>query len=206
MNSLLDEGKLLPLAEDFYTLQGEGFHTGKAAYFIRLGGCDIGCSWCDSKHTWNPSLFPPVPIDTIISRIVTSPARSVVITGGEPLSYPLGPLCDALKKEGMELHLETSGSYPLSGKMDWICLSPKQNRPPLPEFYPMANELKIIITGPLDMEWAEFNRQKVHPDCHLYLQPEWSRREAILPHIVAYIKANPIWKLSLQTHKYIHIP
>ncbi|HHV40981.1 MAG TPA: 7-carboxy-7-deazaguanine synthase QueE [Bacteroidales bacterium] len=206
MNSLLDEGRLLPLAEDFYTLQGEGFHTGKAAYFIRLGGCDIGCSWCDSKYTWNPSLFPPVPVDAIISRVVQSPARTVVITGGEPLSYPLGPLCDGLKKEGMELHLETSGSYPLSGKMDWICLSPKQNRPPLPECYPMANELKIIITGPLDMEWAEFNRQKVHPDCRLYLQPEWSRREAILPHIVAYIKANPVWKLSLQTHKYIHIP
>ena len=206
MNSLLDEGRLLPLAEDFFTLQGEGFHTGKAAYFIRLGGCDIGCSWCDSKHTWNHSLFPPVPINANISRVVQSSARSEVITGGEPLNYPLGPLCDGLKKEGVELHLETSGSYPLSGKMDWICLSPKQNRPPLPEFYPMANELKIIITGPLDMEWAEFNRQKVHPDCHLCLQPEWSRREAILPHIVAYIKANPVWKLSLQTHKYIHIP
>ncbi|MFY9115704.1 MAG: 7-carboxy-7-deazaguanine synthase QueE [Bacteroidales bacterium] len=206
MNSLLDEGRLLPLAEDFYTLQGEGFHTGKAAYFIRLGGCDIGCSWCDSKYTWNPTLFPPVPIEPIIARAAGSPARDVVITGGEPLGYPLGPLCEGLKAEGMRLFLETSGSYPLSGKMDWICLSPKQNRPPLPEFYPLADELKVIITGPLDMEWAEFNRKKVRPECHLFLQPEWSRRDIIVPHIVSYIKANPVWKLSLQTHKYINIP
>ncbi|HKM31896.1 MAG: 7-carboxy-7-deazaguanine synthase QueE [Bacteroidales bacterium] len=206
MDSLLDEGYMLPLAEDFYTIQGEGFHTGKAAYFIRLGGCDIGCSWCDSKYSWNPKLFPPVHIDTIIARTLSHPARAVVITGGEPLNYPLGPLCNGLKKEGMEIFLETSGSRPLNGTIDWICLSPKQNRPPLPEFYPVAHELKIIITGPLDMEWAEFNRRKVNPDCHLFLQPEWSRSTAVLPHIVSYIKANPVWKLSLQTHKFINIP
>lgn len=206
MNSLLDEGNLLPLAEDFYTIQGEGYHTGKAAYFIRLGGCDVGCSWCDSKFTWNPKLYPPVPVTEIIARAVKCPARSVVITGGEPLSYPLGILCKELKNNGMDIFLETSGSQPLSGEMDWICLSPKQNHPPLPEFYPLASELKVIITGPLDLEWAEFNRRKVGPQYHLYLQPEWSRREAVLPHIVSYIKANPSWKISLQTHKYIHIP
>ncbi|HPJ82204.1 MAG: 7-carboxy-7-deazaguanine synthase QueE [Bacteroidales bacterium] len=206
MNSLLDEGHLLPLAEDFYTIQGEGYHTGKAAYFIRLGGCDVGCAWCDSKFTWNPKLFPPVPVTEIIARAVKCAARAVVITGGEPLLYPLEILCKELKNKGMEIFLETSGSQPLSGEMDWICLSPKQNHPPLPEFYPLASELKVIITGPLDMEWAEFNRRKVGPQCHLYLQPEWSRREAVLPHIISYIKANPSWKISLQTHKYINIP
>lgn len=206
MNSLLDEGRLLPLAEDFYTIQGEGYHTGKAAYFIRLGGCDVGCAWCDSKFTWNPKLFPPVPVTEIMSRVVKCPARAVVITGGEPLSYPLGVLCKELKIYEIEIFLETSGSQPMSGEMDWICLSPKQNHPPLPEIYPLASELKVIITGPLDMEWAEFNRRKVGPQCHLYLQPEWSRREAVLPHIISYVKANPSWKISLQTHKYINIP
>lgn len=206
MNSLLDEGRLLPLAEDFYTIQGEGYHTGKAAYFIRLGGCDVGCAWCDSKFTWNPKLFPPVPVTEIMSRVVKCTARAVVITGGEPLSYPLGVLCKELKNYGIEIFLETSGSQPMSGEMDWICLSPKQNHPPLPEIYPLASELKVIITGPLDMEWAEFNRRKVGPQCHLYLQPEWSRREAVLPHIISYVKANPSWKISLQTHKYINIP
>ncbi|MDD2538639.1 MAG: 7-carboxy-7-deazaguanine synthase QueE [Bacteroidales bacterium] len=206
MNSLLEEGRLLPLAEDFYTLQGEGYHTGKAAWFIRLGGCDVGCSWCDSKFTWNPAVFPPVPVAEIIARAVTCPARAVVITGGEPLHYPLDLLCKGLKQAGMEIFLETSGSRPLSGQMDWICLSPKQNHPPLPEFYHLADELKVIITGPLDLEWAEFNRRKVRPECRLYLQPEWSRREAVMPHIVSYIKANPVWNISLQSHKYINIP
>ena len=207
MNSLLDDGRLLPLVEDFYTLQGEGFHTGRAAYFIRLGGCDIGCSWCDSKCTWNPSLFPPVPVSDIIARAVSYPARAVVITGGEPLTYPLGPLCKGLKEAGdISIFLETSGAKPLSGQPDWICLSPKQNHPPLPGIYSLANELKVIVTGPLDMEWAEFNRKKVNPECHLFLQPEWSRRESVMPHIVSYIKANPEWRISIQTHKYINIP
>jgi len=206
MNSLLEKGRLLPIAEEFSSIQGEGFHTGKASYFIRLGGCDVGCSWCDTKFTWNPKMFPPVPVNEIIARAVKCAAGSVVITGGEPLTYPLDFLCNGLKKAGISIFLETSGSHPLSGQMDWICLSPKQNHPPLPELYPLADELKVIITGPLDMEWAEFNRRKVRPDCHLFLQPEWSRRESVLPHIVSYVKANPAWRISLQTHKYINIP
>ncbi len=206
MNALLEDGRLLPLVEDFYTIQGEGFHAGKPAYFIRLGGCDVGCSWCDSKNSWNPKLFPPVPVEEIISRAVSHPAKSIVITGGEPLSYPLGPLCKALKAHGMEIFIETSGSHPLSGTLDWICLSPKQNKPPLPEIYPLAHELKVIITGPLDLEWAEYNRRKVSPECKLFLQPEWSRREAVLPHIISYAKANPEWNISLQIHKYMRIP
>ncbi len=207
MNStLLHNGELLPLVEDFYTIQGEGFHAGKPAYFIRLGGCDVGCSWCDSKNSWNPQLFPPVPIEDIVQRAARHPAKAIVLTGGEPLSYPLGPFCKELKKQGLEIFLETSGSQPLSGQMDWICLSPKQNKPPLPEIYSLADELKVIITGPLDLEWAEYNRRRVRPDCKLYLQPEWSRRESVLPQIIGYAKANPCWNISLQIHKYMHIP
>lgn len=206
MNTLLQNGKLLPLVEDFYTIQGEGFHAGKPAYFIRLGGCDVGCAWCDSKNSWNPKLFPPVPIETIVHNAVQQTAKAIVITGGEPLTYPLEPLCKALKEQGMEIFLETSGSQPLSGQIDWICLSPKQNRPPLPEIYAKADELKVIITGPLDLEWAEFNRRLVTPHCKTYLQPEWSRRETVIPLIIAYAKANPQWSISLQIHKYMHIP
>jgi 7-carboxy-7-deazaguanine synthase len=202
----LNEGKLLPLVESFYTIQGEGFNTGKAAYFIRLGGCDVGCSWCDSKESWNPAKFPPVNIEKIISEVERHPAKSIVITGGEPLKYPLDPLCNALAKKGLEIFLETSGSEKMSGRFDWICLSPKKRKEPLKENYQSADELKVIIEYPDDIAWAEECAGKVRKNCLLYLQPEWSKRESIMPVLVNYAMAHPQWMISLQTHKYLHIP
>jgi organic radical activating enzyme len=204
--SILQNGKFLPLVEDFYTIQGEGRHTGKAAYFIRLGGCDVGCSWCDAKETWNPTLFPPVPVQEIVVRAVRHPAKSIVITGGEPLLYPLNPLCEVLRQNRLEVFLETSGAHPLSGSFDWICLSPKKQHPPIEAICGVASELKVIISDISDLEWAEENRQKVSPNCLLYLQPEWSKSAKIIPIIVDYIKEHPVWSISLQTHKYMQIP
>jgi len=203
---MLQQGKLLPLAEDFYTIQGEGYHSGKPAYFIRLGGCDIGCSWCDAKETWNPGLCPPTPIEEVVVRALKYPAKSLVITGGEPLLYPLDPLCDLLHQNGFQLFLETSGSHPLSGSFDWICLSPKKQAPPVSNIHREASELKVIVSDTQDLAWAEENRLKVNSDCKLYLQPEWSRSPQIMPVIVEYAKANPQWNISLQTHKYMKIP
>ena len=157
----LEGGKLLPLVESFYTIQGEGFHSGKPAYFIRLGGCDVGCRWCDSKESWNPDRFPPVPIEDIVRDAVATPAKAIVITGGEPMNYPLDPLCMLLKQSGMEIYVETSGSSHLSGIFDWVCLSPKRNKPPKEEFFMIADELKVIIEDTKDFEWAEENRNKV---------------------------------------------
>ncbi|MEF9987271.1 MAG: 7-carboxy-7-deazaguanine synthase QueE [Bacteroidales bacterium] len=202
----LKGGKLLPLVESFYTIQGEGYNTGKPAYFIRLGGCDVGCSWCDAKETWDPKKFPPVPVEQIISEATSHPAKSIVITGGEPLRYQLDILCDSLTKIGLEIFLETSGSEHLSGRFDWICLSPKKNKWPLRENYQVANELKVIIQDDSDFEWAELNKKRVGKNCKLYLQPEWSRIEKMLPSIIKYVKENPIWNISLQTHKYMQIP
>ncbi len=202
----LDNGNLLPLVESFYTIQGEGFNTGKAAYFIRLGGCDVGCKWCDAKESWNPDLFPPIPIDSIISETLKYPAKSIVITGGEPLRYPLDPLCNKLKEYNLEIFLETSGSRPLSGRFDWICLSPKRQQPPLKEIYQSTSELKVIICDEEDLKWGEYNRKEVSKNCLLYLQPEWSRSEKVMPMIVEYVKSHPEWKISLQTHKYMNIP
>lgn len=202
----LNGGALLPLAESFYTLQGEGYNTGKAAFFIRLGGCDVGCSWCDAKETWNPSLYPPTPVEAIIEQAVLYKAKSIVITGGEPLTYPLDILCTSLKDKGMEIFLETSGSHPLSGAFDWICLSPKKKKPPVGDIHTKASELKVIIEEAQDFLWAEENRKLVAQACSLYLQPEWSKREYIMPIIVEYIKNNPEWRISLQTHKYMNIP
>lgn len=202
----LKGGALLPLAESFYTLQGEGYNTGKAAFFIRLGGCDVGCSWCDAKETWNPSLYPPTPVEAIIEQAVLYKAKSIVITGGEPLTYPLDILCTSLKDKGMEIFLETSGSHPLSGAFDWICLSPKKKKPPVGDIHTKASELKVIIEEAQDFLWAEENRKLVAQACSLYLQPEWSKREYITPIIVEYIKNNPEWRISLQTHKYMNIP
>ena len=203
---LFDGGHRLPVVEDFYTIQGEGFHTGKPAYFIRLGGCDVGCSWCDAKHTWNPRLYPPTPIGTVVERAASYPARAIVLTGGEPLLYPLGPLTDALHARGLEIFLETSGSHPFSGRFDWICLSPKRRQPPLKEAYPRADELKVIIESEADFAWAEEQAAAVSRHCRLYLQPEWSVAGRIMPAIVEYAKQNPRWNISLQTHKYMHIP
>ncbi len=204
--SLLEGGRLLPLVEDFYTIQGEGFHAGKPAYFIRLGGCDVGCSWCDAKYTWNPRMYPPTDIGTVIERATSCPAQAIVITGGEPLLYPLGPLTEELKRRGLEIFLETSGSHPFSGTFDWVCLSPKRKQAPLEENFCRAHELKVIIETEEDFEWAERNAAKVGVGCRLYLQPEWSVSERMMPAIVEYAKAHPEWNISIQSHKYMHIP
>lgn len=199
-------GLRLPVVEEFFSLQGEGFQTGKAAYFIRLGGCDIGCSWCDSRFSWNPDLHPVVETAEIVRRVIDSGADSVVVTGGEPLMWPLDFLCDGLKDNNISTFIETSGAYPLSGSWDWICLSPKRNMPPLPGICDVANELKIIIQDKSDLEWAEKFHPVVSNECKLFLQPEWSQFETIIPEIVGYIKKNPEWRISLQIHKYMHIP
>jgi 7-carboxy-7-deazaguanine synthase len=200
------EGKELPLVEEFFTIQGEGYHTGKAAYFIRIGGCDVGCSWCDSRFSWNPDIHPMVPVDRIISNVLAAGADSVVVTGGEPLMWKLDYLCSGLKGNGIATFIETSGAYPLSGRWDWICLSPKRNSPPHEQICKVADELKVIIQTEDDLEWAEKYREIVGEKCRLYLQPEWSRFEKIIPVIVEYVKKNPEWQISLQSHKYMHIP
>ena len=204
--SQFDDGRMLPLVEEFYTLQGEGFQTGKAAYFIRIGGCDVGCSWCDSKLSWNPEVFPPVRVDEIVERASQFPAKAVVVTGGEPTLYPLDYLCTELKKRDIQTFIETSGAYPLTGKWDWICLSPKKQQPPTEGFHLMADELKVIISSPDDFEWAEENAAKVKSTCQLYLQPEWSKHKELIPEIVEYVKRNTKWQISIQAHKFMKIP
>lgn len=196
----------LPLVEEFYTLQGEGFHAGKAAYFIRLGGCDIGCSWCDSRFAWKPGLHPMISTDVIIDHARKSGTDSVVVTGGEPLMWNLDYLCNGLKETNIKTFIETSGAYQLSGKWDWICLSPKKNMPPLEKICSVADELKVIIQKTEDFDWAEKYRILVRRECRLFLQPEWSQFKHITPEIVNYIKNNPAWQISLQIHKFMHIP
>jgi len=200
------DGKVLPLVEEFFSIQGEGFHTGKPAYFIRLGGCDIGCKWCDSPFTWNPDLYPMVSVSEIIENVLKSGTDSVVVTGGEPLMWNLDLLCKELKRNKITTYLETSGSYSLSGEWDWICLSPKKNKRPLDEIWHIANELKVIIGEQEDFLWAEECRKKVGKDCILYLQPEWRSYKEIIPAIVDYVKRHPWWRISLQTHKFMNIP
>lgn len=202
----LNEGKLLPLMEEFYTIQGEGFNTGKAAYFIRIGGCDVGCHWCDVKESWDANIHPLTPIEKIITNVVEWKAQSVVVTGGEPLIYNLEALTSELKKKNIETFIETSGAYKLSGNWDWICLSPKKTMAPLPEVYSKAHELKVIVFNQHDFKWAEEQAAKVGKDCYLYLQPEWSKHAELLPKIIEYVKSNPKWMISLQTHKYMNIP
>lgn len=199
-------GRRLPLVEDFYTIQGEGFHSGKPAYFIRLGGCDVGCSWCDAKYTWNPLSHPLVDTDEIVERAASFEAQAIVITGGEPLIYPLDYLTERLHAHGLEIFLETSGSHPLSGAFDWICLSPKRKQPPLAEAFAAASELKVIIETEEDLCWAEECAAKVGESCMLFMQPEWSRSEQMTPTIVEYVKAHPQWNISIQIHKFMHIP
>lgn len=242
---LFNSGRLLPVMEEFYSLQGEGFHTGEAAWFIRIGGCDVGCTWCDVKESWNARLFPPVDTDKVAEKALQCTANAVIITGGEPLLYNLDYLCEQLKAKSsgqraqdterrvldiemriadpasrianhlkienrtskiIRTFLETSGSRPLSGFWDWICLSPKRDWPPREEFYRLSNELKIIIHAVEDFDWAEEQAGKINPSAHMFLQPEWSRREEILPLIIRYIQDHPWWRLSLQSHKYIGIP
>jgi organic radical activating enzyme len=192
--------------EAFYTIQGEGFHQGKAAYFIRLGGCDVGCVWCDVKDSWDADLHPQKTIEEIVSQASSNPGRMAVITGGEPLMHDCSPLTSALHEKGFHTNIETSGSHPLSGEWDWICLSPKKFKAPLPEILPLANELKIIIYNKSDFEWAEKYAAAVAPHCKLFLQPEWSKSTQVTPMIIEYIKNNPRWEFSLQLHKYIHVP
>jgi organic radical activating enzyme len=202
---LIDKGELLPLMEEFYTIQGEGYHTGKAAYFIRIGGCDVGCHWCDVKESWNADLHPPTATDLIINN-ANNYAQTVVITGGEPLMWNLDYICQKLQNKGIKTHIETSGAYPFSGIFDWICLSPKKTKLPLAAIYPKADELKLIIYNKNDFKFAEEQAKKVKANCELYLQPEWSNREKMLPLIIDYVMNNPQWKISLQTHKYLNIP
>lgn len=206
MVDILEDGRKLPLVEEFYTVQGEGYHTGKAAYFIRLGGCDVGCRWCDAKATWNPSLYPPTDVDEIVAKAAATAAKSIVVTGGEPSLYPLDYLTRELKTRHMDIFLETSGTHTLTGIFDWICLSPKRQQPPTEDILPRANELKVIIQTPDDIAWAEENAAKVSAKCLLYLQPEWSRYKEIIPYIVEYVKEHPQWNISLQAHKFMHIP
>jgi len=196
----------LPVMEHFYTIQGEGFHQGRAAYFIRLGGCDVGCVWCDVKDSWDAERHPQQSIATLKQEVLKTPAEMVVITGGEPLLHNLDELTTELQKAGLETNIETSGSSPLSGNWDWICLSPKKFKAPLPEVLPSANELKVIIYNKTDFAWGEQYAAQVSPNCKLYLQPEWSKAAQMTPLIVDYIKANPKWELSLQLHKYIDVP
>jgi 7-carboxy-7-deazaguanine synthase len=201
-----DDGLYLPLAEEFYSIQGEGCNTGRAAYFIRIGGCDIGCSWCDTKFAWNAEMHPEVDINMIAANVVEAGADSVVVTGGEPLMWNLTPLCDLLKEKGIRTYLETSGAFALSGKWDWITLSPKKGSPPMPDIWLMADELKVIVMDGTDFEVAESYCSRVSQKCRLLLQPEWSRYTEMIAEITEYVKRNTKWAVSLQAHKFMHIP
>jgi 7-carboxy-7-deazaguanine synthase len=196
----------LPVMEHFYTLQGEGFHQGKAAYFIRLAGCDVGCVWCDVKDSWDAEKHPRLEVRSLKSEVGKTPAKIVVITGGEPLMHNLDELTRELQLAGFKAHIETSGAYPISGSWDWICLSPKKFKAPLPEILPLANELKIVVFNKSDLEWAEKYAALVSSTCKLYLQPEWDKAAEMTPLIIDYIKSHPEWELSLQIHKYINVP
>ncbi|MBC6401778.1 MAG: radical SAM protein [Ekhidna sp.] len=198
--------ELLPVMESFYTIQGEGYYSGTPAYFIRLGGCDVGCHWCDVKESWDASQFEWHHINDMVKKVRASGARLAVITGGEPLMYDLSGLTQLLKSFGIQTNIETSGAYKLSGTWDWICFSPKKFKAPLQEFYDRANELKVVVYNKRDFKWAEEHAAEMKPGTLLYLQPEWSKAKEVTPLIVDHLKKNPKWKISLQTHKYIQIP
>jgi organic radical activating enzyme len=206
MQTVAQDNVVLPVMEHFYTIQGEGFHQGRAAYFIRLGGCDVGCVWCDVKESWDAAAHPQLSIASLLTEVKKTAAEMVVITGGEPLMHHLDALTQTLRAAGIETNIETSGSHPLSGHWNWICLSPKKFKEPLPAILPLANELKIIVYNKSDFEWAEKYAAQTSPACKLYLQPEWSKASQMTPLIVDYIKAHPQWELSLQLHKYINVP
>lgn len=201
----VDTGEMLPLMEEFYTIQGEGYHKGTAAYFIRLGGCDVGCHWCDVKESWNADLHPPTDTSVIVENAAKY-SDTIVVTGGEPLMWNMNPLTSQLKAKGLKTHIETSGAYSLTGDWDWVCLSPKKMKLPLEEVYSKANELKVIVYNKDDLRFAQEQAEKVNKNCILYLQPEWSKRDTVIPMIVEFVMANPKWKVSLQTHKYLNIP
>jgi organic radical activating enzyme len=201
----VDKGEMLPLMEEFYTIQGEGYHTGTAAYFIRIGGCDVGCHWCDVKESWNAALHPPTNTDNIVEN-AKKYADTVVVTGGEPLTWDMTLLTQKLKENNLKVHIETSGAYPVTGSWDWFCLSPKKNKLPVEDAYAIANELKVIIFNKHDFIFAEEQAKKVNKDAILFLQPEWSKKEEMTPLIVDYVMKNPKWRVSLQTHKFLNIP
>lgn len=196
----------LPLMEDFYTIQGEGFHQGRAAYFIRLGGCEVRCVWCDVKDSWDVNAHPKITVEVIADKAKASGTEICVITGGEPSMHNLQALTDSLKDKGLRTHIETSGAYPLTGTWDWICFSPKKFKPPHASIAPLADELKVVVFHKSDFAWAEDFAKLVRPDCKLYLQPEWSKENDILPQLIEYVKQNPRWQISLQVHKYMNIP
>jgi organic radical activating enzyme len=197
---------LLPVMEHFYTIQGEGFHQGRAAYFIRLGGCDVGCVWCDVKDSWEADKHQLYEVEQIVEWVENAGAKLAVITGGEPLMHNLDELTNALRAKGIETNMETSGSHPLSGSWNWICISPKKFKAPLQSIFPRADELKVIIFNKSDFAWAEKFATEVRPGCKLYLQPEWEKSSQMLPLIIEYVKAHPQWELSLQVHKFIQVP
>ena len=201
----VDKGEMLPLMEEFYTIQGEGYHTGTAAYFIRIGGCDVGCHWCDVKESWNADLHPPTETDIIVAN-AKKYAETVVVTGGEPLTWDMLPLTTKLKSEGLRVHIETSGAYKVTGNWDWFCLSPKKTKLPVQDAYDIAHELKVIIYNKHDFQFAEEQAAKVNNNAILFLQPEWSKKEEMTPIIIDYVMNNPKWRISLQTHKYLNIP
>ncbi len=201
---LLEKGEMLPIMESFYTIQGEGFHKGTASYFIRTGGCDVGCHWCDVKESWDENDHPIIPVKEIVKKSAGF-SDFVVVTGGEPLMWNMNPLTKALKKLGKKIHIETSGAYPLTGDWDWVCLSPKKAKLPIDDAYSYADELKIIIYNNHDFIFAQEQAKKVNKNAILYLQPEWGKREKMMPLMVDFVKKNPKWKLSLQTHKYLNI-
>ena len=205
MKEALKSGQVVPLMEEFYTIQGEGYHKGSAAYFVRIGGCDVGCHWCDVKESWDAEKHPPIEISTIINN-AKQYSDTIVVTGGEPLMWNMSPLTAGLRNENLATHIETSGAYPLSGDWDWICLSPKKRMLPLDDIYKVADELKVIVYNQNDFVFAEEQAAKVQPNCKLFLQPEWSKREQVMPMIVDYVLQHPKWKASLQTHKYMNIP
>jgi len=202
---LLEKGEVLPIMEAFYTIQGEGFHKGTASYFIRTGGCDVGCHWCDVKESWNENSHPIISVEEIVKKSAGF-SECVVVTGGEPLMWNMDPLTKALKKLDKKTHIETSGAYPLTGVWDWVCLSPKKAKLPIENAYNHAQELKIIIYNNHDFKFAEQEAKKVNKNAILYLQPEWGKREEMMPLMVDFVKKNPKWKISLQTHKYLNIP
>jgi 7-carboxy-7-deazaguanine synthase len=201
-----DTSTFLPVMESFYTLQGEGFHQGKAAYFIRLAGCDVGCVWCDVKESWDKDQHQQQSIEQIVAKATKHPGRLAVITGGEPTMYNLKKLTKTLHEKGFSTNIETSGAHPLTGSWDWICLSPKKFKPPLPGILLKAHELKIIVFNRSDFGWAEKYAALVSPGCKLFLQPEWDKANMVTPWIIDYIKENPKWELSLQIHKYVNLP
>ena len=205
MNEALKAGLVVPLMEEFYTIQGEGYHKGSAAYFVRIGGCDVGCHWCDVKESWDAEKHPPTEISTIINN-AKQYSDTIVVTGGEPLMWNMSLLTAGLRNENLATHIETSGAYPLSGDWDWICLSPKKRMLPLDDIYKVADEIKVIVYNQNDFVFAEEQAAKVQPNCKLFLQPEWSKREQVMPIIVDYVLQHPKWKASLQTHKYMNIP